>query len=245
MKKTAAIIIILILTISFSAAAEELTAREILGKIDSVINAPKDRELKAKLILIDRQGNKKEREIVMIQKGEKRMIKFLSPASQRGIAFLNLPGNRIYLYLPAFRRVRRIASDIKNRKFAGTDFTYEDLGNLNYADEYDPVLEETTGEYFVLELKKKEEQKKEYSRLKIWVRRDNFYIKRAEYYDKNNRLRKTVEWKRIKKIGNYWVAGEIEAHDLKNDHRTKIILSEVKFDTGLKDALFTARYLKR
>ncbi|NIM57731.1 MAG: outer membrane lipoprotein-sorting protein, partial [Candidatus Aminicenantes bacterium] len=83
------------------------------------------------MVLIDKNGKEKDRDAVMLQKGsEKRMIKFLSPADQKGIAFLDLPNDMMYLYLPAFKKVRRIAAHIKNQKFAGTDMTYDDLGTI-------------------------------------------------------------------------------------------------------------------
>lgn len=234
------------LVVSSQAEAQELTAVDILKNSDAVVNAPKDQELKMKLILIDKDGDEKVRVARMLQKGsEKRMIKFLSPADQKGIAFLDLPGDMIYLYLPAFKKVRRIAGHIKNQKFAGTDFTYDDIGTLDYAEEYDPQIINRKEEYFILELTPKDGIKKDYSKLKMWVRKDNSYPEKIEYYDKDNNLWKISERKRIERLGKYWVSRELEIHDLKEDHRTKSILEEVKFDTGLKDALFTKRYLKR
>lgn len=254
MKRASILTVILVLAISVqvnsqdtpSSEAKELTALEVLKKSDSVVNAPKDQDLKIKFILIDKDGGEKEREAITLQKSsEKRMIKFLSPADQKGIAFLDLPDDVMYLYLPAFRKVRRIASHVKNQKFAGTDLTYDDMATMNYAEEYDPEFVEKTEEYFVMTLTPKAGVKKDYSRLTMRVRRDNFYPEKIEYYDKSGNLRKTAERRKIEKIGNYWIARELEMHDIKAEHKTKIILEEVKFDTGLKDNLFTPRYLKR
>jgi len=246
MKRISILTLILVLIVSVQVKAQEPSALDVLRKVDSVINAPKDQSLKIKIIIIDKDGNEKEREAIMLQKGSnKRMIKFLSPADQKGIAFLALPGDIMYLYLPAFKKVRRIAAHIKNQKFAGTDFTYDDLGTINYTEEYNPRFIEKTEKFFVLELIPKKGIKKDYSKLKIWIRRDNFYPERVEYYDKKGDLQKIGEYRKIEKIGNYWVAREFEIHNLKEHHRTKSILVEVKFDTGLKDKLFTPRYLKR
>ena len=54
-----------------------------------------------------------------------------------------------------------------------------------------------------------------------------------------------MERRKIEKVGDYWFAKEFEIHDLRDDHKTKAILMEVAFDTGLKDKIFTQRYLKR
>jgi outer membrane lipoprotein-sorting protein len=232
--------------ISVPVKAEELTAVNVLKNVDAVLNAAKDQDLKMKIVLIDKKGKEKDREAVMLQKGgEKRMIKFLSPADQKGIAFLDLPDDLMYLYLPAFRKVRRIAAHVKNQKFAGTDMTYDDLGTMNYSEEYDPVFVEKNEQHFVLELTPMQGIKKNYSKLKVWVLKSNFYPDKIEFFDKGGNLRKRGEWRKIEKENNYWVAREIEFHDIKDNHRTKIILLEVKFDTGLKDEFFSQRYLKR
>jgi outer membrane lipoprotein-sorting protein len=238
--------IVVSLILSNQSKAQKLTAVEILKKSDAIVNAPKDQTFKIKLILIDKNGNEKEREASMIQKGgNKRMIKFLSPADQKGIAFLDLPGDMMYLYLPAFKKVRRIAGHIKNQKFAGTDFTYDDMATISYAEEYNPKIMNETEEYFILELRPKEGIDKDYSKLEMWIRKDNFYPEKIEYYDKANNLWKISKRSRIEKVSRYWVSKELEVHELKEDHRTKSILEQVEFDTGLKDEMFTQRYMKR
>jgi len=232
--------------ISKSLSAQQASAEQILKKFESVINAPKDQDLKAKLVLIDSKGNEKERTITMLQKGDnKRLVRFLAPADQRGIGFLGLPNDVQYIYLPAFKKVRRIASHVKNQKFAGTDFTYDDIGTLKYSDDYNPKLVETTAEHYVLELTPKEGKSKDYGKLKIWVREDIFYPVKTEFYDKAGKLWKVMERKNIEKIGSYWVSKEAEMKDLKDEHSTKMILSEIKLDSNLSDDLFTERSLEK
>ncbi|MBL7075297.1 outer membrane lipoprotein-sorting protein [candidate division KSB1 bacterium] len=226
--------------------AQELTAVDILKKADAVVNAPKDQKMLSKMILIDKDGWEKVRETEMYQKGDdKRLVRFLSPADQKGIAFLGLPNDVQYLYLPAFKKVRRIASHVKNTKFAGTDFTYDDLSAFKFAEEYDPKLLGTTGECYLLELTPKPDVKKDYGKLKMWVRKDNFYPVKIEYYNKGGRLWKIMERRKLKKQGNYWYTEEMEMKDVKQKHSTKMLVDKMEFDTGLTDKLFTQRYLKR
>lgn len=233
--------------------ASKLSALEILKKSDSVANAPKDQEIIMEMILIDKNGKEKKREAKMWQKGsDKRMIKFLSPADVRGLAFLDLPDDIMYLYLPAFKKIRRIASHVKNTSFAGTDFTYDDMAAINFADEYDPKFiesepeeEQVSFEYYKLELRPKKGINKDYSKLVMLVRKDNFYPIEIRYYSKSGKLWKVMERRNIEKKGKYWEAKEAEMCDLKKEHRTKMIVMHSKFDQGLKDELFTRRYLKR
>ena len=231
---------------SYSLFAQDMSGTEILTKCESVINAPKDSDILAQLILIDKDGNQKERKLTMLQKGdEMRFVRFLSPADQKGIGFLRLAEEIQYIYLPAFKKVRRIASHIKNQSFAGTDFTYDDIGTLKYSEDYDTKLVETNAEFYVLELTPKSGMKKDYSKLKFWVQKDNYYLVKTEYFDKGFNLWKVMDQRKISKVNGYWTAQEVEMKDLKTNHRTLMHTSEIKFDKGLSDELFTERNLEK
>ena len=228
------------------AQEKEPSASQILEKVDNIVDAPKDQDLKMKLILIDKTGKEEVREMSMLQKGsDKRMVKFLSPASQKGISFLSLPDDIMYLYLPAFKKVRRIASHIKNTKFAGTDFTYEDMEAKRYSEKYVPELLKRDENHYILQLKPKKDVKTDYSKLIMWVRADNFYPTKIEHYDRGNNLCKVMTREKIEKVGEYWISKESEMEDLKAKHKTKMIIVDVKFDSKLSDEIFTERYLSR
>lgn len=223
-----------------------LTGDSVIDRVEAVVNAPKDQKLTMKFILIDSRGKEKVREAVISQKGtDKRLIKFTYPADQKGIAFLSLPGDVMYLYLPAFRRVRRIAAHIKNRKFAGTDFSYDDLSTTSYKKDYNVKIEIESDTKFILSLTPKIADRKEYSRVKMWVRKDIFYITRLEMYDKAGKLWKIMTEKNIVKVGKYWIAKKMEIHDLKAQHKTRLEVLKVEYDKNLPDKYFTQRYLSR
>jgi len=245
--KTSMLILSMIVSLTQVWSQEkQLTASQILKQVDDVVNAPKDQDLKMKLTLIDKEGKEEMRELVMFQKGsEKRVAKFISPASQKGIAFLSLPDDIMYLYLPAFKKTRRIASHVKNTKFAGTDFTYEDMEAKRYSEKWMPELLKKDESHYILQLKPKEGVKTDYSKLIMWVRADNFYPTKIEHYDRGNKLYKVMTREKIERVGEYWISKESEMQDLKAKHKTKMILIDVKFDSKLSDEIFTERYLSR
>jgi outer membrane lipoprotein-sorting protein len=49
---------------------------------------------------------------------------------------------------------------------------------------------------------------------------------------------------RYEKIGEYWNAAEVVMKDLEKKHTTKILLSDIKFDQGLSDDIFTVEKIK-
>jgi len=233
----------------FVAAAQEVTAiapQDILMRVDGVLNAPQDQTQDVELTLIERDGTRRSRTLKMWQKGDDtRVVKFLTPADVRNIAFLALPDDVMYVYLPAFKKVRRIASHVKNQRFAGTDFTYDDMGTIKYAEDYDARLAEETEDSFLLVLTPKEGSDKDYGHLEMSVLKERFYPTRIEYYDRGDNLWKVMERREVSQMEGYWTASEIEMNDLKAEHRTVMRLSNVTFDEGLPDSMFTQRFLTR
>ncbi|MCD6564641.1 MAG: outer membrane lipoprotein-sorting protein [Bacteroidales bacterium] len=225
-----------------SASAQD--ANTILKKIDDVMYSPKDMTGETKIILIDKAGKQKTREANFIQKGnDKRIFRFTTPASQAGIAVLSLPNDVMYLYLPAFGKERRISSSVKNQNFAGTDFSYDDMESKPYSEKYTPKLINTEEDIYILELTPKS-PKSAYSRLIVKVHKTNYYPTYMEYYDRGNKKTKVAVYQ-FEKIGKYWNAKEIEMTDLQKNHKTKMLMSDVKYDTGLTDDEFTVRKLKQ
>lgn len=240
------LLLLIAVCIPCTAKGEQLTASQILEKVDTVTNAPEDRTATMKLILIDRNANEQTREIEIIQKGaEKRVGKFLSPADQKGIGFLSLPDAVMYIYLPEYKKTRRIASHVKNTKFAGTDFTYEDMEAKELSDEWNAELEDTENGFYILLLTPKGGIHTDYSKQRMWVNKDTFYPEKVEMYDRGDHLRKVMTAEEVELIDGYWTAKITVMEDIKINHKTKMILEEVEYDSGIAESVFTERYLEK
>jgi len=230
-------------------ASAGLTAEEILDKIDAVISAPTDSTGTGTMILIDNKGKTKERQLRMWTRFHKdkddwSLTKFITPAEVRNLGFLSLADDKMYLYLPAFDRIRRIASHARKESFAGSDLSNDDLSTANYSDHYDGEIMEETEKQYVLSLTRKPGSDRIYLKATAWVNKNNFCIDRMELFDDNNKLWKTLEAKN-EQIQGYWTMTEIKMKDVQKDHQTIMKLGELKFDVNLEDNIFTQRYLKR
>ena len=232
-----------VLLIGFNANAQD--ANEILQNVDKVLYSAKDQQNKVTIILIDKSGSESKREADVMQKGnDMRLFRFTSPASQAGIAFLSLPEDVMYIYMPAFGKERRIASHVKNQKFAGTDFSYDDMEAKLLSSKYDPELIDQDNETYTLKLIPKPGLKTDYSKQLLRINKQDFYPLTAEYFDKGGNKVKEATYQ-YEKVGNYWSAKEILMKDIKRNHATKMIVSGVIFDQGLSDDEFTVRKLKQ
>ena len=219
---------------------------QILQEVEDSLNAPIDREATLKMQLIDKAGNTKNRELTILQKGpEKRLIRFNAPADVKGVGFLVLEDDLMYLYMPAFAKVRRIASHVKNENFMGTDFTYDDMSQSDYVENYTPVLKDETDQHYILDLTPKPESEIEYSKLIMWANKQTMLPDTVEFYDRSNRLLKTMIQTETKQIDGYWTPQHIEMTDVQDQHKTIMELVNVKHNQGVSDKKFTQRYLKR
>jgi len=219
---------------------------EILKRVEDATNAPKDRTASVKLTLIDKDGDSKVRQIKMWQlEKEKRLIRFLSPVDVKGVGFLVLSDNEMYLYMPAFKKIRRIASHVKNESFMGTDFSYNDIGKCQYTKDFTAETKEETEEEYVLELTSTPKSDVDYAKLIMWVDKAHYTPSKIQFYNKKGTLLKVMENEDTKKIDGYWTPGKITMENLKTGHKTIMELATVVHDTGLKEDMFTKRMLKR
>ncbi|MEO0155948.1 MAG: outer membrane lipoprotein-sorting protein [candidate division WOR-3 bacterium] len=242
--KITSIFFVLLAATQTIAAEESLNADGILRKVDEVLTAPKDLSALMKINIVNKNGDVKNREVQMYQKGDnKRLVKVLAPADQKGIGFLSLPDDVIYVYLPAYKKTRRIAAHVKNQKFVGTDFTYEDLEAKKYSEKWQPKGLRNEGEFYSLELIPKPGYISEYARVNLYVRKDDYFPVKSEFFNKKGEMIKKMEILKTEIIKGYIIPKNYLMQDIRSGNRTEMIMEEVKVDTGLKDDIFTERNL--
>lgn len=225
--------------------AQAQDAAGIIRKMDKVVFAGRDQTSEVTLILKDRRGNERTRQATVWQKGsDMRLFRFTAPAAEAGIAFLSLPDDIMYLYMPAYGRERRIASHVKNQSFAGTDFSYEDLEVAHYGRRFSPELIEETDTHYIIELTPLPDTRSDYSRIITHINKEHYFPEKMISFDRGEQEYKVAEYT-FKQHEDYWYTKEISMTNLRRNHSTRMIFEEVTFDTGLDDELFTVRNLTR
>jgi outer membrane lipoprotein-sorting protein len=184
---------------------------------------------------------------------EKVLMVFRSPQDVAGTGYLSFSydddarDDDIWLYLPAMKRTRRITGSGKNDDFMGTDFTYEDMGSRNLnKDTFTLMGEETVdgAACWVVEARSKD-SRDPYGRRVVRVRRDSYVISAVDYYDRQDRLLKTLRVSGIRRIDGIWTALKMEMTNVQSRHATVIEISDIRFNLPLADNLFEAANLER
>jgi outer membrane lipoprotein-sorting protein len=127
----------------------------------------------------------------------------------------------------------------------GTDFSYEDIAQTKYAEDYSANILEEKDNHYLLELSPKPDSDVDYSKLTMLVNKETYVYEKIEHYDKNDKLSKVLIASKVKKVDDYWMPMNMEMQDVRKNHRTTMAFSEVKHDTALADKVFSQRYLKR
>ena len=219
-------------------------AKTVLANMDKIMFSPKDKTGTIQIILIEKDGSEKVREAAMFQKGpDKKLYRYTKPESQAGIATLSLPGDVMWLYMPAFQNPKKISLLSRSQAFTGTDFSYEDMATTPYSDRFTPTIQSTGANDYVLELIPKSD-KSIYSKILARVDKKEGYPIWLKYYNVQGRMFKEATYS-YEKIGKYWNAAEVVMKDLEKNHSTKIKLTNVKFDTGLSDDIFEVDKMKQ
>ncbi len=233
----------------------DMTAYQIVKKSEDLLEQAKDSKADVLMVLVNSKGEKRERKLSMFAKRygnnvSKSIVFFNTPADVKGTSFLvwtdEKKEDKQWLYLPALQRVRQISASGKGESFMGTELTYFDMGSQDIDDySYTLIKEENQkGEmcYLIEALPKKVEF---YSKVNIWIRKSNFIPARADFYDPKGQYQKQGLFENVKTIKGINTPTHIEVHNVLNGRTTILDLGNIVYDSGLKDDIFTERYMTR
>ncbi len=184
-----------------------------------------------------------------------RLFVFNYPPRVRGTAILlhsytDGRENNMWIYLPAIRRVKRIALGTSGSGyFMGSDFTYQDLINVNTSQmdiEKLPDTDVNGKECWVLRYRgMTAEQRREsgYSHIKSFFNQENSVIIRREYYDLSGKLLKVYTVHELLDLDPYYYPTRISMTNVQTGHRSVITVDEISTDP-IPERRFTVRYLR-
>ncbi|MBC8230198.1 outer membrane lipoprotein-sorting protein [bacterium] len=158
----------------------------------------------------------------------------------------------IWAYFPRTKRVRKLATHAKRQKMEGSDFSYEDMGTGDtFIKDFDSKKlgsEKKEGhDCYKIEMTRKKGSDVGYSRLIMWVIKQNFFPLIVDYYDRNNPkvLIKTLVQYDIREIDGIPTAMKMVMYNKKDKTQTNVEMIEVKYNVDLEDAMFTERGLRK
>jgi len=257
MRNLIAGVAIALLSLAVYAETPEEKGLAIVKEADLRDQGWTDSKAQLKMILKNKQGEESERSIRIDTlevdgDGDKSLSVFDAPKDIKGTAFLSYthsvtPDDQ-WLYLPALKRVKRIASANKSGPFVGSEFAYEDLSSQEVEKyTYKFLREESLDgrDTFVIEAYPVYENSG-YTRQVVWIDKEMYQPLRIDYYDRKNAELKTLiasEWKQY--LDKYWRPGRMEMVNHQTGKSTTLLWTNYEFKTGLEERDFDRNTLKR
>jgi outer membrane lipoprotein-sorting protein len=239
------------------AQSPEERGMEIAVEVDTRDTGFKDNVTELKMVLRNKQGEESTRKmenqtLEVDGDGDKSLVIFDEPRDVKGTAFLSFthktdPDDQ-WLYLPALKRVKRIASNNKSGPFMGSEFAYEDISSQEvekYTYKYikDEVLEDT--DCFVIE-RYPVDKKSGYSRQMVWYDKEHYRPMKIDFYDRKDTLLKTLTYLNYTQyLDKYWRAAKMSMVNHQTGKSTDLLFDKYQFTTGLTDSDFNKNSLKR
>jgi outer membrane lipoprotein-sorting protein len=181
---------------------------------------------------------------------DKMFIRILSPSKEKGTTTLRLK-NEMWNYLPQVERTIKIPPSMMLQPWMGSDFANDDLvKESSVVDDYEHALlkkEKIDGEeIYVIVLTPKPKAGVVWNKRIIKIRKKDFIPLRDEFYGKDNKLIKVLNYSKIEKISDRTIPTHWEMiSEIKKGHRTVIeVDKKLVYNAPINDNAFSLQSLK-
>jgi len=244
--------IALLFSTAFSQSADQI--------MDGVVEAQKadSSAMDIRMTLYDREkaeGTRRIQTLVLDEEGlTKTITVFLEPASVRDTRFLTLEnpdrGDDQWIYLPALRKIKRIAAGEKSGSFMGSDFSYSDMSSsIGPVDDssHRLIREEVLDgrNCWVVESVPGPGAQSDYGKYISWVDKETSLTARVDFYGKkDNQVVKRLLSEDFTETAGRWYAKRISMETLATGHRTVLEMAQVRYNIPVNPAFFTTTFLE-
>lgn len=241
------------------AAAAEPDPVELIRKAERVHKIAEE-EITASMFLQKKKAQPIVRQLRWLisnsdDKKDNILVEFTAPADIKGTTLLTVGGeadedDAQWMYLPAYKKTRRLGSGELGDRFVGSDYTYEDLRARRTDDYVYKLLKTDTidgEEFYVIESTPHATKllaETAYGKSEIWLHTEHLYSARVRLYDKRKRPFKEITsngWKKL--TDTAWRPSEVTVVDKRRNHRTVLKISNRRLDFGIPADTFNAHRL--
>ena len=237
------------------AGAQDLTdVTQIVERANlAAYYAGDDGRARVRMTITDAQGRERTRDFVMLRRDvtdggdQDYVVLFSRPADVRNTVFLvkkhvDSDDDR-WLYLPGLDLVRRIAAGDKRTSFVGSHFLYEDVSGRRTSEDRHELVE-TTATHYVVKNTPLDAGGQEFAHWMVWVDKSTLVPTRMDYVDESGDVYRRIEALEVEEIGGHPTVTRMRASDLRSGGSTVSDFSDVEYDLGIPDDVFTERTLR-
>ena len=245
------------------ARAQELGAAELMEKNYQATRLSSSIS-EASFRLVSASGQERLRKTFGVTKlqsdgvANRRVIRFLSPSDVRNTTTLLVenPGrdDEIWVYLPALKKARRLASNNKKNSFVGTDLSFGDLVGHKATDWNHKILRSDTLGGIAVTVVESTPKTPEvasdsgYSKRVSWVGKDNYVSHKIDFHDAGGALLKTLDNSQFKLVDaalKKYQPMDIVVKNHQTGHATYLKMERFEANTPVAESYFVTSYLER
>jgi outer membrane lipoprotein-sorting protein len=228
------------------AAAADLTADEILVKVDAAGSGIKDEQALMEMVVQDPGHEPRHMMMQLYARGPQRRITFLSPGDVKGFRLLTLNREQTYVYLPAFRKVRRIASHVREQSSFGSDYNYEDASMTSFHEFWSPQLVSQDAAKWVLKITPKPGTESSYGAIELDVQKDTFQVHELRFFSPSGAKQRTETRDDYEcKDGNCISKHTKMVNHAHDNHWTEVFIKELQLNSNFPETVFSLRDFQR
>jgi outer membrane lipoprotein-sorting protein len=157
-------------------------------------------------------------------------------------------GSLQYIYTPSFGRSMRVGGDARKQSFLGSEFYVSDLVMPDLdAFDFNITGEEEVGgrRCKLVESVPRNPADEPYGKLVMAVDPAALVIMRTEFFDSKGKLLKLWTIDRIEKVDGYWTPLLQSVVNVQDNTRSKLEVSDIRYNVDIPDEVFTKPHLER
>lgn len=226
-------------------ANADAAGSKVLANMQAAINRAKTQKFEYEATIQESGKADKKLGLTVLMKGEKRFTEFTAPADMKGTKVLILSTTQMYVYLPAFGKVRRVVSHTTDQGFMGLAFSLDDFASQVYSPSYDATLNSESGTDWKITLTPKSGVQTPYGKIEVTITKDKQLPTELKYYSSEGKHVKTQTRNGYTCEGNICTPGELKMVDHTKNLSTKMVRRSWKVNEELSDELFSKRNLEK
>ena len=237
----------LCLSLCPGSAAADARGKQLLERLDRIMTLATDQTFLYDMTT--KEPGKPERKLVMrvrIKGSKWRRVDFEAPGDVKGMKVLVLSQSKMYNYLPAYRKVRRVASHVKAQGFMGTTLSHDDMSTATYGEFYEgKFLSETKSHWMVVATRRKGADVP-YPKIEFDLTKKYIHPSEIRYYNDKGKKIKTEVRTGYSCQGKICNAEVMTMTDhVRNNTWTRMVRTRWQTNTGIKDRVFSLRSIQR
>lgn len=246
-------LITLLLTFIACISCYAITGKEVIQSVLDVKD-PDFTHSMVQMDLVEKSGAVETRAVEQYGRSinglESIVMVFKTPAAVRDTRFLQVENDGRdddkWIYMPALRSTRRIASSEGDKSFMGTDATYDDMSERKIdEDTHELISEEAKNGFdcYKVQSTPVDAKTSQYKYRMQWIDKKTLLPIYVELYDKKGKLEKVLQVKEIKAISGYNIPMNNEIMNVQTGHSTRLIIRQIELDKPIPDKLFSTNFL--